>query len=268
MMKANAPATADLAAVSDEELMHLLACGFINAPAAELFRRHTRALHDFIAAQRPDACAVPGATTLACWKLLLNHCTTETPQTSFHSLLLDIARAQCAEYRDSQPEHEMDDDLAASVMAYAANLERACAPRRAEVLHDIVAGRSPARFVGRELSIAAARWLRQQAPRKTTPAKPLRPFLGFHPRDYLAATLAGVLAGVLTMRIVPPPPSLLEKALLDALRNSTSTVLAPPPAPTPTPTPSKPANADAMSSHPACQLVSGISAADKGCPAR
>lgn len=76
----------------DEDLMLLVAGGFIEAPATELFRRHNRALYNFVAWQCQGNIAAAEDITQRTWEKLMTRCGAYTPQSAFRSFLFQIAR--------------------------------------------------------------------------------------------------------------------------------------------------------------------------------
>jgi RNA polymerase sigma-70 factor (ECF subfamily) len=111
--------TVALAELPDEDLMVLVTQGIIQEPIAELFRRHNRALFNFIAwscqGQRDEAEDICQRT----WVKLM-HCASYQPTAAFRTFLYQIARnmlldvkksayAQHASLDDSEIEMPADD---------------------------------------------------------------------------------------------------------------------------------------------------------------
>lgn len=85
-------AAAVFTATPDEDLMLLVAGGFIEAPASELFRRHNRALYNFMVWQCQGNFAMAEDITQRAWEKLLTRCSQYTPQAAFRTFLFQIAR--------------------------------------------------------------------------------------------------------------------------------------------------------------------------------
>ncbi|MDO6388303.1 MULTISPECIES: sigma-70 family RNA polymerase sigma factor [Uliginosibacterium] len=97
-------APADLAALPDEDLMLLVASGIIEAPATELFRRHNRALFNFIAWQCQGNLAEAEDIAQRSWEKLMTRCADYRPQAAFRTFLFQIARNLWLDLRRSAGE--------------------------------------------------------------------------------------------------------------------------------------------------------------------
>ncbi|EGD11293.1 RNA polymerase sigma factor, sigma-70 family [Xanthomonas vesicatoria ATCC 35937] len=84
---------ADLAQLPDEELMLLVANGFVEQPATELFKRHNRALFNFLAWQCEGNVSEAEDLAQKTWVKLMTRCSDYRPgQAAFTSFLFQIAR--------------------------------------------------------------------------------------------------------------------------------------------------------------------------------
>lgn len=84
---------ADLAPLPDEELMLLVANGFVEQPATELFKRHNRALFNFLAWQCEGNLSEAEDLAQKTWVKLMTRCSDYRPgQAAFTSFLFQIAR--------------------------------------------------------------------------------------------------------------------------------------------------------------------------------
>lgn len=84
---------ADLARLPDEELMLLVANGFVEQPATELFKRHNRTLFNFLAWQCEGNVSEAEDLAQKTWVKLMTRCSDYRPgQAAFTSFLLQIAR--------------------------------------------------------------------------------------------------------------------------------------------------------------------------------
>lgn len=81
-----------LAEVPDEELMRLVAHGFVREPAAELYRRHNRALFNFIAWLAGGDLREAEDLAQTTWIKLISRCADYRPQAAFRTFLFGIAR--------------------------------------------------------------------------------------------------------------------------------------------------------------------------------
>ena len=83
----------DLKAIGDEELMLLVANGVIEEPATELFRRHNRALFNFLAWQCGGNAGEAEDIAQKTWVKLMTRCADYRPgAAAFRSFLFQIAR--------------------------------------------------------------------------------------------------------------------------------------------------------------------------------
>ncbi|WAH65628.1 sigma-70 family RNA polymerase sigma factor [Xanthomonas hortorum] len=84
---------ADLAHLPDEELMLLVANGFVEQPATELFTRHNRALFNFLAWLCEGKLSEAEDLAQKTWVKLMTRCSDYRPgQATFTSFLFQIAR--------------------------------------------------------------------------------------------------------------------------------------------------------------------------------
>ncbi|MBK9614724.1 MAG: sigma-70 family RNA polymerase sigma factor [Uliginosibacterium sp.] len=118
----------DLTGLPDEELMLLVANGVVEAPATILFRRHNRAMYNFIAWQCQGNTHEAEDIAQKTWVKLMTRCGDYQPQAQFRTFLFQIARntwldqARSAQHRahdeldefhadlpgeDLSPEHEL-----------------------------------------------------------------------------------------------------------------------------------------------------------------
>ncbi|MBS1208541.1 MAG: polymerase sigma-70 factor [Proteobacteria bacterium] len=124
----------ELANLPDEELMLLVANGLIEAPATELFRRHNRALFNFVAWQCQGNTQEAEDITQRTWEKLMTRCADYTPQATFRTFLFQIARNLWRDLRrsaseslrdpldDTQPETPTDDLAPETELALRQNL--------------------------------------------------------------------------------------------------------------------------------------------------
>jgi RNA polymerase sigma-70 factor (ECF subfamily) len=96
----NARASSSLGELPDEDLMALVSGGIVAEPVAELFRRHNRALFNFIAwscqGDRDEAADVCQKT----WMKLMR-CASYQPSAAFRTFLYQIARNTLVDARKS-----------------------------------------------------------------------------------------------------------------------------------------------------------------------
>lgn len=92
MKTSDAPAGGELAAMPDEDLMLLVAGGFIEVPATELFLRHNRALYNFVAWLCQGNIAAAEDITQRTWEKIMTRCSFYSPQAAFRTFLFQIAR--------------------------------------------------------------------------------------------------------------------------------------------------------------------------------
>ncbi|USI99596.1 sigma-70 family RNA polymerase sigma factor [Xanthomonas prunicola] len=84
---------ADLAHLPDEELMLLVANGFVEQPATELFKRHNRALFNFLAWLCEGNLSEAEDLAQKTWVKLMTRCSDYRPgQAAFTSFLFQIGR--------------------------------------------------------------------------------------------------------------------------------------------------------------------------------
>lgn len=87
------PDLTDLSELADEELMLLVANGLIEEPATELFRRHNRALFNFVAWLCGGNTGEAEDLTQKTWVKLMTRCADYRPgDAAFRSFLFQIAR--------------------------------------------------------------------------------------------------------------------------------------------------------------------------------
>lgn len=127
---------AELATLPDEDLMLLVANGLVEKPATELFRRHNRALFNFIAWQCQGNVAQAEDITQRSWEKLMTRCADYKPQAAFRTFLFQIARnlwldlrrsaaeSQRAELDDSRPEAPTEDLAPEAELILRQNLDR------------------------------------------------------------------------------------------------------------------------------------------------
>lgn len=101
-------AIADLATLPDEELMLLVARGIVEQPATELFRRHNRALYNFVAWQCQGNLAEAEDITQRTWEKLMTRCADYTPTAAFRTYLFQIARNLWLDLRRSAAETQRE----------------------------------------------------------------------------------------------------------------------------------------------------------------
>lgn len=100
---------AELAALPDEDLMLLVANGIIEQPATELFRRHNRALFNFVAWQCRGNTQEAEDITQRTWEKIMTRCADYTPQAAFRTFLFQIARNLWLDLRRSAAESLRDE---------------------------------------------------------------------------------------------------------------------------------------------------------------
>lgn len=104
----------DLTALPDEDLMLMVARGFIEQPATELFRRHNRALFNFIAWQCLGNTQEAEDITQRTWEKIMSRCADYQPSAAFRTFLFQIARNQWLDLKRSAGStlrDEIGDDL-------------------------------------------------------------------------------------------------------------------------------------------------------------
>jgi len=99
----------ELASLPDEDLMLMVANGFIEQPATELFRRHNRALFNFIAWQCRGNTQEAEDITQRTWEKIMTRCTDYQPSASFRTFLFQIARNLWLDLRRSAAETLRDE---------------------------------------------------------------------------------------------------------------------------------------------------------------
>jgi RNA polymerase sigma-70 factor (ECF subfamily) len=119
-MNSHTHASPPVDSLPDEDLMALIAQGIVEAPVAELFRRHNRALFNFIAWSCQGNLAEAEDVCQKTW-LKLMHCANYHPSAAFRTFLYQIARNTLIDGRrnahaahetlDGSEEHLPDDDL-------------------------------------------------------------------------------------------------------------------------------------------------------------
>jgi RNA polymerase sigma-70 factor (ECF subfamily) len=104
----------DTEALSDQDLMLLVARGLVQEPAAELFDRHNRALYNFLAWLCNGNLAEAEDLTQKTWLKLISRCGDYRPgAATFRTYLFQIARNAFLDARRSAGER-LRDDAAAS----------------------------------------------------------------------------------------------------------------------------------------------------------
>jgi len=106
------PAEANLQSAPDEDLMRLVARGFIEKPATELFRRHNRALYNFLAWQCQGNLSEAEDLTQRTWERILTRCADYEPRSAFRTFLFQIGRNLWLDVKRSAGEtlrEELDD---------------------------------------------------------------------------------------------------------------------------------------------------------------
>lgn len=98
----------DLTKLPDEDLMVLVANGVIERPATELFRRHNRALFNFVAWLCQGNTAEAEDVTQKAWVKLMTRCADYSPQSAFRTFLFQIARNTWLDLRKSAFEQQKD----------------------------------------------------------------------------------------------------------------------------------------------------------------
>lgn len=104
----------ELASLPDEDLMLMVANGFIEQPATELFRRHNRALFNFIAWQCRGNTQEAEDITQRTWEKIMTRCADYQPSAGFRTFLFHIARNLWLDLRRSAAEtlrDEIGDDV-------------------------------------------------------------------------------------------------------------------------------------------------------------
>lgn len=86
---------------ADEELMLLVAQGFVREPVTELFRRHNKALFNFIAWLAGGDLREAEDLAQATWVKLMTRCADYRPQASFRTFLFQIGRNSFLDARGS-----------------------------------------------------------------------------------------------------------------------------------------------------------------------
>ncbi|QID16456.1 sigma-70 family RNA polymerase sigma factor [Nitrogeniibacter mangrovi] len=86
------PEDTPITALPDEELMLLVARGFVREPAAELFARHNRALFNFVAWLTRGDLKEAEDIAQSTWIRVLSRCGDYTPSAAFRTFLFQIAR--------------------------------------------------------------------------------------------------------------------------------------------------------------------------------
>lgn len=76
----------------DEELMLLVARGFVREPATELFRRHNKALFNYLAWLAGGDLREAEDVAQAAWLRLMSRCADYRPTAAFRTFLFQIAR--------------------------------------------------------------------------------------------------------------------------------------------------------------------------------
>jgi len=92
MTEPRPPEDTPITALPDEELMLLVARGFVREPAAELFARHNRALFNFIAWLTQGDLKEAEDIAQSTWIRVLSRCGDYTPTAAFRTFLFQIAR--------------------------------------------------------------------------------------------------------------------------------------------------------------------------------
>lgn len=127
---------AELAALPDEDLMLLVANGLVEKPATELFRRHNRALFNFIAWQCQGNTAQAEDIAQRTWEKLMTRCADYRPQAAFRTFLFQIARnlwldlrrsaaeSRHAELDETRPETPSEDLAPEAELALRQNLDQ------------------------------------------------------------------------------------------------------------------------------------------------
>lgn len=103
------PATRTLTELPDEDLMVLVANGIVEQPATELFRRHNRALFNFIAWQCQGNTHEAEDITQKTWVKLMTRCADYRPEAAFRTYLFQIARNTLIDQRKSAAEQRRED---------------------------------------------------------------------------------------------------------------------------------------------------------------
>ena len=92
---------ATLADAPDEALMLLVARGFVREPATELFRRHNRALFDFLAWQSGGDLREAEDIAQTAWLRVMSRCADYRPTARFRTFLFQIGRNAWLDARGS-----------------------------------------------------------------------------------------------------------------------------------------------------------------------
>lgn len=103
------PVLDDLASLPDEELMLLVANGIVERPATVLFRRHNRALFNFIAWQCQGNTHEAEDITQKAWLKLMTRCADYRPEAAFRTFLFQIARNTWLDQRRSVGEQKREE---------------------------------------------------------------------------------------------------------------------------------------------------------------
>ncbi|MEZ5658042.1 MAG: sigma-70 family RNA polymerase sigma factor [Burkholderiaceae bacterium] len=90
-----------LSAASDEDLMLLVARGFVREPASELFRRHNRALFNFVAWLSGGDLREAEDVAQTAWIRVMTRCADYQPSAAFRTFLFQIARNAWLDARGS-----------------------------------------------------------------------------------------------------------------------------------------------------------------------
>lgn len=99
--EAGEPAAGALSEASDEDLMLLVARGFVREPATELFRRHNRALFNFVAWLSGGDLREAEDVAQTAWMRLMTRCADYRPTAAFRTFLFQIARNAWLDARGS-----------------------------------------------------------------------------------------------------------------------------------------------------------------------
>jgi len=99
----------DLTALSDEDLMVLVANGLVEKPATELFRRHNRSLFNFVAWQCQGNTHEAEDITQKTWVKIMTRCADYRPEAAFRTYLFQIARNSWLDQRRSAAEQKRED---------------------------------------------------------------------------------------------------------------------------------------------------------------
>ncbi len=91
----------ELKDVADEELMLLVARGFVREPASELFRRHNKALFNYLAWLSGGDLREAEDIAQASWVKLMSRCADYRPSAAFRTFLFQIGRNAWLDVRGS-----------------------------------------------------------------------------------------------------------------------------------------------------------------------